>query len=182
MLPAKPVATASQATSSHSYFCLCLLIVNCLLLAGGPRVRGKAGKRGTDGKKAKGRKGCQREEGSRNWSKRDRGVRVCVCVRGSRMRPRPSEPSCWRIVLRNAQTEEKPPSLPPPGQHPWFTATPPSLHPPERRPLLSDPPLAPQTLEFTSLVTAYTSTTHQEAPASKRVPIFSHPTSLYPSR
>lgn len=40
LLPAKPVATASQATWSHSYFCLCLLIVNCLLLAGGPRVRG----------------------------------------------------------------------------------------------------------------------------------------------
>lgn len=36
-LPAEPTATAttSQATWSHSYFCLCLLIVNCLLLAGG---------------------------------------------------------------------------------------------------------------------------------------------------
>lgn len=36
-------------------------------------------------------------------------------------------------------------------------------------------PLSPRILEFTSLVAACTSTTHQEAPGSKRVPIFSHP-------
>lgn len=40
----------------------------------------------------------------------------------------------------------------------------------------SSPPFpSPRILEFTSLVAACTSTTHQEAPGSKRVPIFSHP-------
>lgn len=51
----------------------------------------------------------------------------------------------------------------------------PSIYPPSPSSPLTPPSAPLRILEFTSLVAACTSTTHQEAPGSKRVPIFSHP-------